>query len=493
MNARASNQRDGRDNARPDERGPRRERGRDGAGDAHRRDFLVGSTFSSVGGLDLGLERAGMRVVFQAEVEEWRRRVLRWHWPDCRIYDDVRAVGVPVAHAAGRGAMEERRGEAGDLDLLCGGFPCQDLSVAGKRRGLAGERSGLFFEFARIADEFRPRWLLVENVPGLLSSADGRDFAIVLRTLGDLGYGLAWRVLDARFFGVPQRRRRVFIVGHFGGESEPAVRALGAGGFGDSEARGCSWQGASGGVGGGAAVAFNQPGFGRWVEEEQAVTLARRDYKSPNTVVSTLQASGNGRGYRVDAEAAAGGHLVPTMSAVRRLTPVECERLMSWPATLEIEGGSHGDIRGAIQSCRQEAHAAISSSRALQQVWGYGGEVGAPSPGHHGSAGRRGGALLEVPHGASPEAGSAGGVHRVRFHLSTEAAQAFACLLPGVPEGVFAPIGEPSLGCHARVVGWTAIDGDKTPDSRRYAACGDGVVSNVAEWIGRGIMEEEAA
>jgi DNA (cytosine-5)-methyltransferase 1 len=157
------------------------------------------------------------------------------------IYEDVRSVGVAdgaadVRLADGRRERQVmgREGEVVDsrqagkdessvgvqdaghldsVDLLCGGFPCQDLSVAGQRRGLAGARSGLFFEFARIIDAFRPRWVLVENVPGLLSSNGGRDFGIVVGTLADLGYGVGWRVLDSRFFGVPQRRRRVFIVG----------------------------------------------------------------------------------------------------------------------------------------------------------------------------------------------------------------------------------------------------------------------------------------
>ena len=100
-----------------------------------------------------------------------------------------------------------------EFDLLCGGFPCQDLSVSGRRAGLDGEKSRLFFEFARIADALRPEWLLIENVPRLLSSNGGRDFGVVLGTLADLGYGLAWRVLNSRYFGVPQRRRRLFIVG----------------------------------------------------------------------------------------------------------------------------------------------------------------------------------------------------------------------------------------------------------------------------------------
>jgi DNA (cytosine-5)-methyltransferase 1 len=99
-------------------------------------------------------------------------------------------------------------------DVLVGGFPCQGLSVAGKRAGLQDERSGLFFEFVRIASEFRPTWLVLENVPGLLSSNEGRDFAVVLFSLENAGYSCAWRVLDSQWFGVAQRRRRVFIVCH---------------------------------------------------------------------------------------------------------------------------------------------------------------------------------------------------------------------------------------------------------------------------------------
>jgi hypothetical protein len=107
-------------------------------------------------------------------------------------------------------------------------LPLPGLSVAGRRAGLAGERSGLFHEFARIADALRPRWLLVENVPGLLSSNGGRDFGVVLGTLADLGYGVAWRILDSRFFGVPQRRRRVFIVGALA-DGDPRAAAERAG------------------------------------------------------------------------------------------------------------------------------------------------------------------------------------------------------------------------------------------------------------------------
>lgn len=194
--------------------------------------LAVLSVCTGVGGLDLGLERAGHRIIAQCEIDERCRAILAKHWPDVPCYEDVRDVHGEDARRGKRararrsgvadGAHGQRRRRPGPsaVDLLCGGTPCQDLSVAGRRAGLDGDRSGLFFEFARIADELvRPGgWLLFENVPGLLSSPggarSGRDFAIVLATLADIGFhDLAWRVLDSRYFGVPQRRRRIYIVG----------------------------------------------------------------------------------------------------------------------------------------------------------------------------------------------------------------------------------------------------------------------------------------
>jgi DNA (cytosine-5)-methyltransferase 1 len=192
---------------------------------------IVGSLFSGIGGLDLGLARAGFRHAFFCEADPYRRRVLARHWPGVPIYADVRHVrgggGLAEQRPDGSGDDGRASGRAGHgpgasdprdpaCDLLVGGFPCQDLSVAGRRAGLAGERSGLFFEFARVADALLPAggWVLLENVPGLLSSNGGRDFALILATLADLGiHDLAWRVLDSRYFGVPQRRRRVYLLG----------------------------------------------------------------------------------------------------------------------------------------------------------------------------------------------------------------------------------------------------------------------------------------
>lgn len=206
--------------------------------------LTFGSLFSGIGGIDLGLERAGMRVLWQCEADPWRRAVLRSHWPAVPCYEDVRDVGgqeerrwVNVRNSGGSADVGCGRDGVWSVDLLCGGFPCQDLSVAGRRAGLIdGVRSSLFFEFARIADLVRPRWLLIENVPGLLSSNGGRDFAVVYATLAELGYGLAWRILDSRHFGVPQRRRRVFIVGHLGARSAAPFLSFLEGGEGDSAA-----------------------------------------------------------------------------------------------------------------------------------------------------------------------------------------------------------------------------------------------------------------
>jgi DNA (cytosine-5)-methyltransferase 1 len=171
------------------------------------------SLFSGIGGFDLGFDRAGMQCVCQVEFDKHAASVLEKHWKPVTRYKDVRYV----RHESGRSSRNwEWWDWLPDVDVVTGGFPCQDVSIAGRRAGLAGERSGLWFEFYRILAETRPQWVVVENVPGLLSSNGGRDFAIILRGLVELRYGVAWRVLDAQYFGLAQRRKRVFIVGSLG-------------------------------------------------------------------------------------------------------------------------------------------------------------------------------------------------------------------------------------------------------------------------------------
>jgi len=171
----------------------------------------VASFFSGIGGFDLGFERAGMEVVFQCEINAFSKQILNKHWPNMLLHDDIRTLDASTIP---------------DSDVWCGGFPCQDVSLAnnGKREGLDGKRSGLFYKFKDLVGERRPRWIVLENVPGLLSSQKGEDFRVVIKSLDEFGYGVAWRVLDAKFFGTPQRRRRVFIVASY--QSRIAAKIL---------------------------------------------------------------------------------------------------------------------------------------------------------------------------------------------------------------------------------------------------------------------------
>lgn len=171
----------------------------------------VGSLFSGAGGFDIGFAAAGFAPAFFCEIDPMARAVLARHWPEVPCYEDIRVLD-------GRALPR--------VDCITAGFPCQDVSVAGKRAGLAGERTGLFWELARIIGELRPTWLCLENVPGLLSSNGTEDLGAILWELGELGYGWAYRVLDAQHWGVPQRRRRVFIVGRAGGLVNRAAAVL---------------------------------------------------------------------------------------------------------------------------------------------------------------------------------------------------------------------------------------------------------------------------
>jgi DNA (cytosine-5)-methyltransferase 1 len=178
-----------------------------------------GSLFACIGGFDEGLRRAGWSCAFQVELDPFCQRVLAARFPGAARHGDVSAFAP------------QRGLEA--LDLLVGGFPCQDLSVAGKRAGLGGERSGLFYEIVRVAKLLEPTWGLFENVPGLLSSDRGRDFWLVLSGLRECWPAIGWRLLDSQHFGVAQRRRRVFLVCGPTEAGVAEVLALAEGGAGD--------------------------------------------------------------------------------------------------------------------------------------------------------------------------------------------------------------------------------------------------------------------
>lgn len=306
------------------------------------------SLFSGVGGLDMGFERAGIETMLQAERDPWCLEVLARHWPETERVTDVRDV------------------QGGGVDLIYGGFPCQDVSVAGKRAGLGGERSGLWFEFERVLRELRPRWAVIENVPGLLSSNQGRDFAVILDGLDELGFDVAWAVLDAQHFGVPQRRRRVFIVAGATGRSVEQVLSLCEGCGGNPETSATPREAVAGTLGGGAGERGWSPdtdsmpfiasaisasaghhghssprgdGSDNLIAPKLAYALAARNAKGVSLLESqdtfvvhpTLDADAGHHLWQHHQGAEALEPMHRAGGGVRRLTPMECERLMGWP------------------------------------------------------------------------------------------------------------------------------------------------------------------
>ena len=344
----------------------------------------IGSLFSGIGGIDLAFERAGFTVAWQVEWNKGAQSVLRQHWSEVPLYGDITEVATDCLSA---------------VDVVCGGSPCQSFSVAGSRAGLDGA-SGLFWHFIRVADSQPDAMVLWENVPGVLSSQHGHDFALILWAF--TGYypevpaggwrnsgvcvgpkrRVAWGVLDAQYFGVPQRRRRVFLVGDSGGggnpleilfESEslrghpptrrkagqiaPSLLASGAGanrptGIG-SEADFCIPVADTLTAGSACSAGVNPPGRRREDDSNLVVsTVDVRNMVLGADISGTLQAKENG-GYSLnyinpvlvnttanalttDAWADRNGEearltAVAVGMAVRRLMPIETERLQGLP------------------------------------------------------------------------------------------------------------------------------------------------------------------
>lgn len=308
----------------------------------------AGLLFEGIGGIGLAFQRAGIDNVWSVENNGPCQNILKRHFPATAHYSDVARIGPWVAK------------KHGAVDLIAGGFPCQDISVAGNREGLAGSRSRLWWEFHRILDEQRPRWCLIENVAGLLSSNGGRDLGAILGALGDLGYGYAYRVLDAQGFGVPQRRRRVFIVGCLG-DAECAAEVLlepeSGGGYlatsRDKESTVAALTKSGLGGGGpdddlaqaGHVVAFRKAtrvhgadlNDERWEEADHSNTLDAGGNVTRTSHVIAFHLTQDPISGDVAPAMGAGnrqGHAtigVATEWGVRKLMPIECERLQGFP------------------------------------------------------------------------------------------------------------------------------------------------------------------
>ena len=166
------------------------------------------SIFSGIEAASCAWQVLGFEPVAFAEIDKYASAVLAAHYPTVPNLGDVSSI--------------DWSNYRGNVDIVVGGSPCQSFSIAGNREGLNGA-SGLMWEYVRCIREVKPAWLVWENVPGALSSSQGEDFRCLLVALAELGYGLSWRVLDAQYFGVPQARRRVYVVGHLGDDSSVAV------------------------------------------------------------------------------------------------------------------------------------------------------------------------------------------------------------------------------------------------------------------------------
>jgi DNA (cytosine-5)-methyltransferase 1 len=246
----------------------------------------VASFFTGIGGFDIGFERAGFDVNFQCEINAFCKSVLKHHWPKIPCATDITSLepeSVP------------------DAEVWCGGFPCQDLSVArgsNGRHGLNGSRSGLFFRLSELAKIKKPRVILIENVHGLLNSNNGKDFAELLHTLSSLNYAVSWRLLNSRYFGVPQSRPRVYI---------------------------CAWM--KNPTSAGNVLFENHPPIHLKNERAAFLTTSWKQGHGPiPPKLAFCLAATSGRHTGTDWSRT----YIPYVNEVRRLTPLECERLQGF-------------------------------------------------------------------------------------------------------------------------------------------------------------------
>jgi len=281
-----------------------------------------GSVCSGVEAASVAWEPLGWKPVFFSEIEKFPSQVLNHYWPDVPNEGDMTK-------------FEEWGYERGSIDVLVGGTPCQSFSVAGLRGGLGDDRGNLALTYCRMVDRLRPRWFVWENVPGVLSSNGGRDFSSIVSAMAELGYSIAWRVLDAQNFGVAQRRRRVFVVGCSPGDWRDPAKVLFESGCGSRDfEQGRSKKKTH--TGATAESVARMRGFGDYEIDGTVSTVKARDYKDAtdlvihaNKVAPTITSSGppysrtGNQGSECDA--------LVVQSKVRRLTPTEAERLQGFP------------------------------------------------------------------------------------------------------------------------------------------------------------------
>lgn len=398
------------------------------------------SIFSGIEAASVAWGPLGWEPLLFSEIEEFPSAVLKARFPSVPNLGDITKIN-----------WKEAVRDFGRPDIVVGGSPCQSFSIAGNRTGLDGA-SGLMWEYVRCVREVRPRWFVWENVPGALSSAHGEDFGCLLRSMDELGYGLAWSILDAQFAGVPQRRRRVFLVGSLGDRRSAEVlfepeslswdtqssrekrQELAAGAGGRAEAAGFRWN-----AGGDTALSVGETsptvvsseppavcaGF-RWhqgsgagsigLEKEQSPTL---DYTKPPAVLCMTD---------TQPHSMVSDEICGCLSSTMHKDP---------PVTMKIRGGRPGGGKGPLLQTDMSATLATSNDQTLFE----------------------------------PVAFAANQRYEVRKLTPRECER-----LMGMPDD------------------WTKIpyrgkSADECPDGPRYRAIGNSMAVPVMRWIGKRIQE----
>lgn len=485
----------------------------------------VGSVCSSVGGMDLGFERAGYTTQWVCEVDPWRRKILAKHFPQAEQHEDLTTLDPAVL---------------APVDVLIGGTPCQDLSHAGNRAGLEGERSRLFWDYMRIRNAMNIPWAVWENVYGALTSNNGLDFAQVLGAFvgcpvdvpagGWPGAGVAagpwggccWRVLDAQHFGVPQRRRRVFVVGHLGGECPPSVLFESEGRSRDPQTGRVARPNAPDGLGGGVAGALDRRRGGADDNEAQAGqlvvgTLTKRVGKGVDsdglgmpliagTLRSHSRASSAGPG-PVVLDTGAFGPVAHTLRAEGhdgsedgsgRGTPLvlgEPARGSAGSTSDSQPGEGWREAGAGLPSSADRVDGSSAHPDGMRTPYGLAGRVDDPvSPcGCPWDFVDGGGfcaccaAHVDDPNGLYALQGD--GTHNLTDCPRYELVRTAATLTKGSSSARTSAPGrrqedDANLAVAGQALSRAVSAFDPLPDGRRYSACGDGVVAPVAEWIG---------
>lgn len=303
------------------------------------------SMFSGIGGFELGIENSWLARERQCDSgTQGRQETLNSkrvgdtqanrdsnNTPDgsqatCVGYSEIDKYADQIyqKHFGGRNygdATKINARELPDFELLVGGFPCQAFSVAGKRAGFNDTRGTLFFDIARILKEKQPRYLVLENVKGLLSHDQGRTFQTIIGVLADLGYFVEWQVLNSKDFGVPQNRERVFIVGHLGGEPRRKVFPIRQGNRGNTKApedKPRKWKG------------FRSGSVSSTISTRTGSTARGQQFvRTPLRFLNRNQKNIKGDySFTVDSSQTSG---ITDGARIRRLTPLECERLQGFP------------------------------------------------------------------------------------------------------------------------------------------------------------------